>query len=346
MMVMRMKGAHNARRFGTFLCAGALALASFFTGTGDAQAQTLSQVKLSRLQVRVKTCSGSNAQSSDRIYISFGSMVYPFNAGWAGGSTNAWKSWDVVLPLVATSSNTLETMGHIGTTLTIGKVGTDGWCLNQVEVYLNGWRDNGGPTVVDADALLFRSSVDNARWIDGDGGYSPTVTFDMASDTANFWNKPYFSTYYHSFALWGVQDMLTASFNHLTSPAGFLYGRAYGTPTYRNLPTSTNLSQWWTPFTFETALRAYATGTTTAISLAQTQIAIEPVQTNPLAPQWPLRPSAVTSSQELQTAVTLAFNALNTMIQRDTGAPTASASTTVVRTGGTGNTDYYYIALP
>ena len=110
-----------------------------------------------RLQIRLVTSGISNADTDDRVSVS----LSPNNRTYIDyARDDLERRDDFTYDLLLTNINTISDI----TRLEIHKEGTDGWCLHEVELFVN-------------SASTFRQVLD-CRWLDGDDGHRPTLTFN------------------------------------------------------------------------------------------------------------------------------------------------------------------------
>lgn len=147
------------------------ALAVSFLG-GEAEAQSVENMRLYRTRLDVKTCDVADAGTDDNVYIRLTSSDQRFYVDKPGDDRrrNLWDSYDVILPSVL-EVNDITRLG-------IHKSGTDGWCIKEVRLFFN-----------ESSTPVFSHVFPNGQWIDGNDGHSPSYTFSSSTLRASSkWN--------------------------------------------------------------------------------------------------------------------------------------------------------------
>lgn len=133
-----------------------------------AQPSNFEDVPIYRLQISYLTANVSDGGTDDNVFVQFNSQMQPFYLDLAKDDRERNKTdlYDVV-------DDNIKTIRDLDN-LIITKSGTDGWAMQSISIIVNGYP-------------IFQKTLSN-RWIDGNDGNSPTLTYNRQQLRAdNLW---------------------------------------------------------------------------------------------------------------------------------------------------------------
>lgn len=165
--------AHSTNMLSMLLSGSATAVIALATSGAYAQSATLDNTPVWRMQLEVQTCDSSNAGTDDSVYVKLNNSEERFYLDLPGNDRerNETNKYDL-------SFSTVRDAGDI-TKITVGKDGSDAWCIRRVALYLNS-----------VASPVFNQTIAGAgTTIDSDPGYLPSTTFSSATlRGSGMWN--------------------------------------------------------------------------------------------------------------------------------------------------------------
>jgi hypothetical protein len=122
-------------------------------------------VPVYRLQLAIETANVGDAGTDDRVFVVFNSQMkgYYLDVAKDDRERNHLNTYDIIDP-------TIKTIRDLNL-FTLTKQGTDGWALKDLKILVNG-------------QVIFQNLL-GAKWIDGNDGHSPTLSYNANELRAN-----------------------------------------------------------------------------------------------------------------------------------------------------------------
>lgn len=124
---------------------------------------TLDDIPVWRTQLRVETCDVKHAGTDDGVYVTLrnGGPKYYLDYGGDDRERGDVEYYDVVYSGISTVRDIQQ--------LTIGKTGSDGWCIKNAQLLIN-----------NSTSPVFTYAWSSGLWLDNDNGHSRTKTFSSS----------------------------------------------------------------------------------------------------------------------------------------------------------------------
>jgi hypothetical protein len=199
-----------------FLIACASALLGLGATDAAAQATTIENVPLWRVQMRVHVCDREDAGTDDGVGVILNDQTsFRIDTAVDDLERNREYTYDIV-------TDSIDRVSDIDQ-LTIFLTGDDGFCIDRLALFING----AGP--------FFERSISGGRWIDSDSGTTPVYTVSGTTLRASpTWNlsgaRASAAVRPTNIPRATVETMIEAGIGHVLAGNSLQWGHLYGRP--------------------------------------------------------------------------------------------------------------------